>query len=154
MELNPNGGIQPLRKDNPPMPQTITFTIPKNEWLTSNGRYHHMDRAKRTHTLRHKAYITALQALQNGDLTHYDVLPLLVIQVGYSSRRRADPPNAYPTVKALIDGCTDAGLWDDDNSDIIHSCLFTRNQEKAPTGHYTITFTFISHHMPIHDGER
>ena len=136
------------------MSRSLSFIIPKEEWLTSNGRYHHMDRAKRTHTLRHKAYISALQALQSGELTHYDVLPLLVIQVGYSSRRRADPPNAYPTVKALIDGCTDAGLWDDDNSDIIQSCLFTRNKEKAPTGCYTITFTFINHHVPFHDVER
>lgn len=31
------------------------------------------------------------------------------------TRRRMDPPNFYPTVKALIDGLTDAGWWEDDN---------------------------------------
>ena len=31
------------------------------------------------------------------------------------TRRRLDPPNLYPTLKALIDGLTDAGWWEDDN---------------------------------------
>lgn len=31
------------------------------------------------------------------------------------TRRRMDPPNFYPTVKALIDGLTDAAWWEDDN---------------------------------------
>ena len=31
------------------------------------------------------------------------------------TRRRIDPPNLYPTLKALIDGLTDASWWDDDN---------------------------------------
>jgi Holliday junction resolvase RusA-like endonuclease len=32
-------------------------------------------------------------------------------------RRRRDPMNAVPTVKALIDGLVDAGVWPDDNQD-------------------------------------
>ena len=31
------------------------------------------------------------------------------------TRRRLDPPNLYPTVKALIDGLTDACWWSDDD---------------------------------------
>lgn len=31
------------------------------------------------------------------------------------TRRKIDPPNLYPTVKALIDGLTDASFWEDDN---------------------------------------
>lgn len=31
------------------------------------------------------------------------------------TRRRTDPPNFYPTIKALIDGLTDASWWEDDN---------------------------------------
>lgn len=31
------------------------------------------------------------------------------------TRRRLDPPNLYPTLKALIDGLTDAGWWEDDD---------------------------------------
>lgn len=31
------------------------------------------------------------------------------------TRRRFDPPNLYPTLKALIDGLTDASWWADDD---------------------------------------
>ena len=31
------------------------------------------------------------------------------------TRRRLDPPNLYPTIKALIDGLTDACWWSDDD---------------------------------------
>lgn len=31
------------------------------------------------------------------------------------TRRRLDPPNLYPTVKALVDGLTDACWWSDDD---------------------------------------
>ena len=30
-----------------------------------------------------------------------------------------DPPNWNPTVKALLDGLTDAGQWTDDNKQVI-----------------------------------
>ena len=35
-----------------------------------------------------------------------------------------DPPNLYPTVKALLDGFTDSGLWTDDNYQIIQKLSF------------------------------
>ena len=31
------------------------------------------------------------------------------------TRRRLDPPNLYPTIKALVDGLTDACWWSDDD---------------------------------------
>lgn len=39
----------------------------------------------------------------------------LTVTVCPPTRRRLDPPNLYPTVKALIDGLTDASWWADDN---------------------------------------
>lgn len=38
--------------------------------------------------------------------------------------RRMDNPNWYPTVKALVDGLTDAGVFEDDNNKIITSMTF------------------------------
>lgn len=38
--------------------------------------------------------------------------------------RRMDVPNWYPTVKALVDGLTDAGVFEDDNNKIITSMTF------------------------------
>lgn len=36
--------------------------------------------------------------------------------IRWRDRRRRDPANWYPSVKALIDGFTDAGVWPDDDS--------------------------------------
>lgn len=40
------------------------------------------------------------------------------------TKRRMDAPNWYPTIKALIDGLTDAGVFEDDNNKIITSTTF------------------------------
>lgn len=43
----------------------------------------------------------------------------VLITIDTPTRRRFDPPNLYPTIKPLIDGMTQAGVWEDDNSQII-----------------------------------
>ncbi|MHC5922140.1 RusA family crossover junction endodeoxyribonuclease [Lactococcus lactis] len=35
-----------------------------------------------------------------------------------------DPPNYSPTSKAIIDGLTDAGIWSDDNKNVIRRTSF------------------------------
>lgn len=51
--------------------------------------------------------------------------PCTVAVTVYSpTKRKLDPPNLYPTVKALIDGLTDANLWPDDNHEIIKALTF------------------------------
>lgn len=39
----------------------------------------------------------------------------ITITVSPPTRRRLDAPNLYPTVKALVDGLTDAAFWEDDD---------------------------------------
>lgn len=39
-------------------------------------------------------------------------------------RFKYDPPNYEPTSKALIDGLTDAGIWNDDNYNVIRRTSF------------------------------
>lgn len=48
----------------------------------------------------------------------------ITITISAPTSRRMDPPNLYPTVKALIDGMTDAGLWIDDNYTVIQALTF------------------------------
>lgn len=48
----------------------------------------------------------------------------MAIVVYPPTSRRMDSPNWYPTVKALIDGLTDAGVFVDDNDKVITSYLF------------------------------
>ena len=111
----------------------IGFTIPDSEWLTANGRYgHHMALAARTRALRERAALIARAAINTGQLHPYTRVPLLIAAIGYPTASRADPTNAAPTVKALIDGCTTAGLWKDDNSDVLPLIAFGRSNTKAP----------------------
>ena len=48
----------------------------------------------------------------------------VTITIYQPTNRRMDAPNWYPTIKALIDGLTDGGLWTDDNNEVIQSITF------------------------------
>lgn len=113
--------------------RTYTFTISKDEWISSNGRYHHMVLANRVRLLREGAYWAAKGDTPIPHPVH------VTAEIGYPTARRADPPNAYPTVKALIDGLIDAQILPDDNSNIITKTSFTRSEIRAPKNCHTIT---------------
>ena len=40
----------------------------------------------------------------------------IAVTLPVTGRRRRDPHNWTPTVKAIVDGLVDAGVWPDDNS--------------------------------------
>ena len=63
----------------------------------------------------------------------------VTVAVAYPTAARADPDNAAPTVKAIIDGLVDAGVWPDDNSRWRAHTDYTRASGKAPRGTHTIT---------------
>lgn len=46
------------------------------------------------------------------------------ITVSPPTKRRLDPPNLYLTVKPLIDGMTDAAVWEDDSFDYMEEMSF------------------------------
>lgn len=48
----------------------------------------------------------------------------VVVYVSPPSKRRLDPPNLYPTVKPIIDGMTDANVWEDDDWEHMESMTF------------------------------
>lgn len=54
------------------------------------------------------------------------------------TRSRLDPPNLYPTVKAIIDGMTDAGIWIDDNHKVIKKMSFADGGLSNEKGHYKL----------------
>lgn len=90
----------------------IDFLIPRGLVLTSNQRLHPQVKAKKTKALRLLAKSEA-QGLRGPQ-------PCRVIAwLAFPDRRRRDAPNWWPTIKALMDGLVDAGVWDDDNSRII-----------------------------------
>lgn len=89
----------------------LVVDVPGNEWMTSNGRYNRFDRARRSKSLRTRAWALATAAL----LPRYTCRVRVDYHVVTRRAGRIDPANAYPTVKPIIDGMTDAGVWVDDD---------------------------------------
>lgn len=59
--------------------------------------------------------------------------------VSAPTRRRFDPPNLYPSVKPIIDGLTDASLWEDDSFDQLTSMSFRAGGLSGIKGSFAIT---------------
>lgn len=54
-----------------------------------------------------------------------------------ATRALLDPPNFYPTIKAFIDGLTDAGYWEDDNFNFMEEMSFRyggKNEKSKKNG--------------------
>lgn len=124
---------------------TLTISVHKALWITANQRLHWSTRMRRTRMLR--AY-AASEARING-LSGRRLGPCVVTAlIGYASATRADPANAAPTVKAIIDGLVDARVWDDDDHTHIPSVAFTRDPNKTPKGTHTVTLIIQEQETP------
>lgn len=91
----------------------VHFPLDSSRILQSNQRLHYHIKAARTRYLRSLARDTGLALAHqlNAPFEHYAVN----VVVSPPTARRFDPPNIYPTAKALIDGLTDAAWWEDDD---------------------------------------
>lgn len=99
-----------------------------NEMMSSNDRICPHFRAELTAHLRKLSTEVALKTYEHPERTMFsDVRPChMYIIICPPTSRRMDAPNWYPTVKALIDGLTDAGVFEDDNDKVITSYTFRR----------------------------
>ena len=96
------------------------------EPLTANQRLNHFERATRTRNWRLR---TAILARKVPPIPHAHV----TYWVHATTNRRRDVANFYPTIKACLDGCVDAGvLPDDDDKHVIGPD--PRAGEKSPGG--------------------
>lgn len=94
----------------------------QKQMLNANDRPHWTQKAKITAYLRH---IAAEKGREGKSIPYTKKRPCgLVVTIYAPSKRRMDPPNFYPTVKALVDGLTDAGIWTDDNHEVIRYMTF------------------------------
>ena len=90
--------------------------------LNANDRPHWAQKAKITAYLRQ---IGRLKVSEGKYPAYTKKRPCgLVVTIYAPTKRRMDPPNFYPTVKALVDGMTDAGIWTDDNHEVIKYMVF------------------------------
>lgn len=112
---------------------SLLLTIPAEHWMSANDRMHWAQKAKRTAAVRQ----LAAAAARAGEWPRMMQVHVCAF-VGYPSKRKADPPNAYPTVKAALDGFTDAGVWPDDDSEHVVAVEFRRDPTPAPKGTHTL----------------
>lgn len=91
---------------------TVTFPIPGDP-LSMNGRLHYLAAADLVREWRGTAR-RAFERLPAADRPHG---PSIVdVAIPFGSRRRRDPHNYYPTIKAIVDGIRDGGAWPDDDA--------------------------------------
>ena len=122
---------------------TLTFTIPADMWLSLNDRPHWAVKAKRTAWLRAEGKRAAVDGgIPEQTTTH------VAAWIGYTRNGTADPMNAALTVKALIDGMTDAGVWLDDDSTHVIGPTYLRDPKSTTPGHYTVRLVLTSQAVP------
>ncbi len=128
-------------------------TIPRKEklMLNSNDRLVPMAKASAVDKLKDRAAaeviksfpdIPKIQAViktkkRNGEIKIKNIIKLIsplfdnskpvgvTVTVYSPTAKRCDPDNFQPTAKALMDGFTESGLWDDDNHETVK---FTKYQ--------------------------
>lgn len=114
----------------------LSNTKRQKEMLNANDRPHWAQKAKITAFLRQ---IGRLKASEGKYTTYTKKCPCgLLVTIYAPTKRRMDPPNFYPTVKALVDGMTDAGLWTDDNHEVIKFMTFRFGGLSGVDGKYKI----------------
>lgn len=120
----------------------LEFSIPDDMWLSANQRLHWAPKSQRTKALRvlGRANANTLQ-VPTFDVAHVAAF------IGYPRNGRADPANAAPTVKALIDGLVDAGVFPDDDSTHVLGPTYLRG-DKCPAGQHTVRLVLTNQEIP------
>lgn len=114
----------------------LSNTKKQKEMLNANDRLYFRNKAKLTKFLRH---LGATEGRKSKTTTYTKNRPCgLTVTIFSPTKRRMDPPNFYPTVKALVDGLTDAGVWTDDNHEVIKYMTFQYGGLSGVQGKYRI----------------
>lgn len=117
--------------------QTVAVPVEAVDWLSSNDRYVWQEKTRRTGRLV-RIGATAAMACR----LKVDTPARLVVTVHMPSNRRFDPPNAWPTVKPLIDGFVKAGALADDSHKEIPETVFKKGEKTGVVGIYRLVFEF------------
>lgn len=126
----------------------IEFILPRNTKqkalnmvINSNDRNDKYVQAKMIKRIRRLAYWETLQHMDRKQAPYSPSNPCEVsITVYKPTKRRLDTPNLYPTVKAIIDGMTEAGVWVDDDDDVIRAITFRPGGLSGIKGQYRLIF--------------
>lgn len=117
--------------------QTVAVPVGALDWISSNDRRVWQDKARRTAQL---VRIGAIAA--KAQRLKVETPARLIVTVHMPSGRRSDPPNAWPTVKPIIDGFVRAGAFEDDSSEEIPETVFRKGEKTGVKSNYRLVFEF------------
>ncbi|WP_370246924.1 hypothetical protein [Nocardioides sp.] len=109
--------------------------IPKRLWFSMNDRLYWADRHRRTRALRELGGWHARAAGLGGALLGPTAV---TARISYPTNTRADPTNASPVIKALVDGAVDVGVWIDDDDKHVVNQSFVRGPKTGTPGIYAV----------------
>lgn len=118
-------------------PIVISINVDKSEWISSNSRMVWQEKARRTKWLVNHGLVLA--RAQKVDVP---TPSKLAVVVHMPTDRRFDPPNAWPTVKPIIDGFVSARALPDDSHREIPETSFERGDKTGVPGQYKLDFIF------------
>ena len=93
----------------------IAVPVPSCGYMTMNQRDHWRTKATKTKEWREEALWLAPY------LSYFLPPSELHFEMEVPDKRRRDPHNYYPTIKAIVDGLVDARLWPDDTPEWVHT---------------------------------
>lgn len=98
-----------------------------------NQRKHWTWTAKHKRAWREAAYWAACEWRSKPKQRRLSNLAVVTCVFPVTTNRRRDPHNYFPTLKPIIDGLTDAGLWPDDTPEYVRTIepVFTREDGKV-----------------------
>lgn len=126
-----------------------------NEMVSANDRgLHHAPRGFLMSHLRDIGKESGMsyrkeQKVKEGQYIYTENKPCHVLAtINPPTNAHMDAPNWYPTIKALMDGLTDAKIFSDDNDNIVQSLTFIPG-EKTENGKYRIDISLIDGKPPL-----
>lgn len=120
----------------------LDLTIPAEWWSGTDTVQTEVTRARRRAQVRRYARDKWRELKRSGGAWKVNRFVAL-IAVAYPNKSSIFPARAAETVKPIIDGGSDARLWDDDDSQHRHSTIYIQLPAKAPAGHYSLTVLII-----------
>lgn len=118
------------------------FVIPSADWSGTDTIQTEVSRSRRRHRTRAAARRTWSEMKRAGLAWKVDRF-IAMIEVAYPRMENVVPARAAETVKPIIDAGTDAGLWEDDNSNYRCSTVFYQSPTQAPLDSYVLTVYII-----------
>lgn len=114
----------------------VEFDIHRDYWMNANDRDHWTKRRAQTE------YLRTLAKAEFQNARHKFATPVHILaRICIPTNRRFDPPNAAPTVKALIDGIVDAGVIPDDDHEHVPRVSFERGPKTGKPKTYRVALS-------------